>query len=152
MPRIHFQLHTPLAPDAVLAALTDFGPSRAETWPNIDAQHLELHGSGPDWADVTEGSSVAGGVWERNRYEWDAGAGRLTATTRESNTWAPGSRWEYRFSPAAAGGTDVDVDVLRRGRGVRGRLLGAAIALIGSRRLRSDMESALARVASRRAG
>src|SRR5207248_1581838 len=86
MPRIHFRLRTPLAPAAVIGALTDFSPRRAEVWPNVDAAHFELHRAGPDWADVTEGSSVAGGVWERNRYQWDAEAGRVTATTVESNT------------------------------------------------------------------
>src|SRR5690348_1105252 len=116
MPRVHFQLHTDLAPAAVLAALTDFGPSRADTWPNIDAAHLSLHDSGPGWADVTEGSSVAGGVWERSRYEWTDG--RLSAVTLDSNTWTPGSRWDYELRPATGGGTDVDVRVLRIGRGV----------------------------------
>jgi hypothetical protein len=149
MPHVHFRLHTDLSPDAVLGALTDFGPGRAEVWPNIDAAHLQLHDSGPNWADVTEGSSVAGGVWERSRYEWDAGAGRLTATTTGSNTWAPGSRWDYHLTAAAGGGTDVDVRVLRNGRGFKGRLIGAAVALFGSRMLRSQMEQALSRVAAR---
>jgi hypothetical protein len=150
MPRVHFQLHTALGPDVVLAALTDFGPGRAAVWPNIDAEHLVLHGSGPGWADVTEGSAVAGGVWERNRYEWDAGDGRLTATTQESNAWAPGSRWEYRLAPASDGGTAVDVHVVRTGRGAKGRLLGLAIGIVGTSRLRGDMEKALARVAAQR--
>src|SRR5258708_35776798 len=129
MPRVHFRLHPALPPDAVLAALTDFGPGRADAWPNIDAAHLRVHGSGPGWADVTEGSAVAGGAWERSRYEWDAAGSRVAATTVESNTWAPGSRWEYELAPSAGGGTDVDVRVLRIGRGLRGRLLGAVIAL-----------------------
>jgi len=145
MPRAHFRLHTALPPDAVLAALTDFGPGRADAWPNIDAAHLLVHGSGPGWADVTEGSAVAGGVWERSRYEWDAAGGRVTATTVESNTWAPGSRWDYELAPSAGGGTDVDVRVLRIGRGVKGRVIGAVIAVAGSRKLRTDMERALSR-------
>jgi Polyketide cyclase / dehydrase and lipid transport len=149
--RVHFRLHTDLEPAAVVAALTDFGPSRADTWPNVETAYLEVHDSGPGWADVTEGSAVAGGVWERSRYDWATGE-RLTAVTVDSNTWAPGSRWEYRLAPAAGGGTDVDVRVLRIGRGARGRLLGAFIALFGQRRLRGDMERALARTAARRAG
>ena len=71
MAEIHFRLQTKLAPSAVLAALTDFGPRRAKVWPNIDEQHFNLHGQGPGWAEVTEGSSVAGGVWEREKYSWD---------------------------------------------------------------------------------
>jgi len=149
MPRVHFQVHTELEAAAVVAALTDFGPGRADAWPNIDTAHLQLHESGPGWAEVTEGSSVAGGVWERSRYEWTDG-GRVSAVTLDSNTWAPGSRWDYLLTPAAGGGTDVDVQVLRIGRGAKGRLVGAFIALFGARRLRGDMEKALARVAAAR--
>jgi hypothetical protein len=151
MARVHFRVHTDLEPAGVVAALTDFGPGRADTWPNVDTAYLEVHDSGPDWAEVTEGSSVAGGVWERSRYDWADGE-RLSAVTVGSNTWAPGSRWDYRLTPAPGGGTDVDVRVLRIGRGVRGRLLGAYIALFGARRLRGDMERALVRTAARRAG
>lgn len=149
MPHIHFQVHTELQPDAVLAALTDFGPGRAGVWPNIDAEHFRVHGQGTGWADVTEGSAVAGGVWERSRYEWDAAAGTASATTTDSNTWGPGSRWDYRLTPASGGGTDVDVHVTRLGVGLKGRLLGAAVGLVGARRLRSDLERALDRAAGR---
>jgi hypothetical protein len=149
MPRIHFQLHTTLPPSAVVEVLTDFGPARADTWPNVDTDHLQVHDSGPGRAEVTEGSAVAGGVWERLRYEWDVE--HVSAVTVDSNAWAPGSRWDYRLTPSG-GGTDVDVRVLRIGRGFKGRLLGAAISIIGTRRLRSDMESALARASARRAG
>jgi hypothetical protein len=148
MPHVHFRLHTDLAPGAVLATLTDFGPGRADVWPNIDAEHLRVHGTGPGWADVTEGSSVAGGVWERSRYEWDEATHRVTATTTDSNTWAAGSRWDYELAPSADGGTDVDVRVVRIAHGLRGRLVAAVIALVGTRRLRGDMERALARVRS----
>ncbi len=144
MPVIHFDVRTRLAPEAVLAALTDFSPGRADIWPNIDAAHFELHAQGPGWAEVTEGSSVAGGVWERSRYEWDASS--LAVTTLSSNTWARGSRWDYQLTPAAGGGTDIDVKVVRIGRGLKGRALAAVIALIGTRRLQSDMEKVLDRM------
>jgi len=151
MARVHFRLHIDLDAAAIVAVLTDFGPSRADTWPNVDVAHLEVHDSGPGWADVTEGSSVAGGVWERLRYDWADGS-RVSAVTVESNTWAPGSRWDYRLTSVAGGGTEVDVRVLRTGRGLKGRLLGAFIAVFGARRLRGDMRRALARAAARRAG
>jgi hypothetical protein len=132
-----------------MAALTDFSNNRARVWPNIDAAHYKLHQQGPGWADVTEGNSVAGGIWERNRYDWDSAAGRLTIKTLESNTWGPGSRWVYQLQPAATGGTDIDVKVVRLGLGVKGRLVAAAIALFGSRILRRDMEKVLARLPRR---
>ena len=146
MPRIHFTLETPLAPNRVLAALTDFGPTRAEAWPNIDSDHFKLHEQGPGWADVTEGSSVAGGVWERERYSWDAGTGRVGIETTESNTWGPGSRWDYRLAPTPDGGTYVEVDVVRNPKGLKAQLIALGLAAAGSRMLRSQMAQALARV------
>src|ERR1700704_3078906 len=104
MAHITFHLQTALAPNAVLAALTDFGPNRAKVWPNIDEQHFKIHSQGPGWAEVTEGSSVAGGVWEREKYSWDAAQGTVTVETIDSNTWGTGSRWDYRIAPSASGG------------------------------------------------
>jgi hypothetical protein len=147
MSELEFQVRTQLGPDAVMAALTDFTARRAEIWPNIDADHFVVHSQGPGWAEVTEGSSVAGGVWERSRYEWDVAAHRLAVVTQDSNAWAPGSRWDYRLTPTPGGGTDVHVRTVRIGRGFKGRLIGVVIALTGRSRLRSDMEKVLSRLA-----
>ena len=123
--------------------LTDFSDRRPVIWPNIDHAHFRVHDQGPNWADVTEGNVLA---WERNRYEWNAGAGEVTVTAVESDSWAPGSQWRYRLQPSAAGGTQVDVTAVRTGRGLRGRLLGSLLGVFGVRVLRSDMEKVLARV------
>ncbi|HEY8634414.1 MAG TPA: SRPBCC family protein [Candidatus Dormibacteraeota bacterium] len=145
MARIHFQIETKLSPGDVLAALTDFGPRRAQIWPNIDDQHFKLHDQGPGWAEVTEGSSVAGGVWEREKYTWNAGDGTVAVETLDSNTWGPGSRWDYKVTAAAQGGTRVDVTVERHGKGFKGRLIEAGLAVAGAGMLRSQMEQALTR-------
>src|ERR1700693_3802467 len=107
MAHITFRVQTALAPNAVLAALTDFGPKRAKVWPNIDEQHFKLHGQGPGWAEVTEGSSAAGGVWEREKYSWDAAKGTVTVETLDSNTWGPGSRWNYKIASNDVGGSVI---------------------------------------------
>jgi hypothetical protein len=148
MAHIHFRLETRLAPDAVLAALTDFGPRRAKVWPNIDDKHFQLHSQGPGWAEVTEGSSVAGGVWEREKYTWDATTGTVAVETLDSNTWGPGSRWDYRLTPTANGGTEVDVSVERRGKGWKGKVIELGLIFAGTAMLRSQMEQALARSAA----
>jgi hypothetical protein len=145
MARIHFKIETKLSPGDVLAALTDFGPRRAQIWPNIDDQHFKLHDQGPGWAEVTEGSSVAGGVWEREKYTWNAGAGTVAVETLDSNTWGPGSRWDYKVTAAAQGGTGIDVTVERHGKGFKGRLIEAGLAVAGAGMLRSQMEQALTR-------
>ena len=142
---VHFKAQSTLAPDAALTALTDFGPRRSEIWPNIDSAHFKVHGQGPGWAEVTEGNSVAGGVWERERYTWDSAARTVAIQTLESNTWGPGSRWDYRLSPGSAGGTTIDVTVVRNGKGWKGRMIGIGLSLAGARVLRSQMEGALAR-------
>ena len=145
MAEIHFHLEAKLAPEVVLAVLTDFGPRRATIWPNIDEQHFKVHGQGAGWADVTEGSSVAGGVWEREKYTWDASIGNITAETIDSNTWGPGSRWDYKLTPSAQGGTHIEVTIKRHGKGWKGRLIELGLTVAGARMLRSQMEQALAR-------
>src|SRR3981081_3766968 len=140
MPTIHFESQSTLARAGVPAALTDFSTKRAEVWPNIDSEHFKLHDQGPGWAEVTEGSSVAGGVWERERYSGDARAGTVKIETLDSNTWGPGSRWEYRLTPGPSGGTRVEVTVVRHGKGLKGGLIGAGLSLAGTGILRSQME------------
>jgi hypothetical protein len=146
MATVNFKLQSPLAPDAVLAALTDFGPSRSEVWPNVDGAHFKVHSQGPGWAEITEGSSVAGGVWERERYSWDGAARTVAIETLDSNVWGPGSRWDYRLTPGSVGGTMIDVTVVRKGKGWKGRMIGLALSLVGAGLLRSQMKQALARV------
>jgi len=146
MTTVNFKLQSQLAPDAVLAALTDFGPGRSEVWPNVDSAHFKVHGQGPGWAEITEGSSVAGGVWERERYNWDAAARTVAIETLDSNVWGPGSRWDYRLFPGSGGGTTIEVAVVRNGKGWKGRMIAIALALGGAGMLRSQMKRALARV------
>jgi hypothetical protein len=148
MARIHFRIQTKLSPGEVLAALTDFGPRRSQIWPNIDDQHFKLHDQGPGWAEVTEGSSVAGGVWEREKYTWNAGAGTVAVETLDSNTWGPGSRWDYTLKPGTKGGTAIDVTVERHGKGLKGRLIETGLVVAGTGMLRSQMEQALTRSAT----
>jgi hypothetical protein len=88
---------------------------------------------------------VAGGIWERERYSWDAAAHTVAVETLDSNTWGPGSRRDYRLTPGSAGGTTIDVTVVRNCKGWKGRLIGVALALAGARMLRSQMERALTR-------
>jgi hypothetical protein len=145
---VHFKLESPLTPDAVLNALTDFGPSRSKVWPNVDDAHFKVHEQGPGWAEVTEGSSVAGGVWERERYSWSATNRTVAVETLDSNTWGPGSRWDYRLAPGPGGGTLIDVTVVRNGVGWKGRLIGVALSIAGASMLRTQMKQALSRVSA----
>jgi hypothetical protein len=139
MPKTQFTVHTSLSPSEVMTLFTDFGPERVKRWPNIDEAHFNVHDQGPDWAEVTEGTSMG---WERERYSWDAAAGTITIDTLESNLWAPGSGWRYQLTPAD-GGTDVHVTLTRKAGSVLGRVIGALIPVVGSRTLSKQFQSVL---------
>lgn len=68
-------------------------------------------------ADVTEGTDVFGGVWARERYDWSE-PGRVTLTLVESPSFRPGTVIDYRVTPRPG----------------EGRLVGAIVQLVGSRR------------------
>ena len=141
MPKIEFDVTSGVAPERFIGALTDFSPTRAEIWPNIDEQHLKVHEVGDDWADVTEGSSLAGGVWERNRYDWST-PGTVRVETIESNAWRPGSFWLYQVVPTDTG-SHIHVTVDRRPATFKGRLIAVLLVLGGRRVLRHATEQVL---------
>lgn len=145
MPTTRFTVHTTLSPSEVMEVLTDFGPDRASRWPNVDDSHFQVHGQGPDWAEVTEGNAVG---WERERYSWDSATGTVTIDTLDSNLWGPTSGWRYVLT-SQSGGTDVEVTLTRVGKSFRGRLIGALIPIAGARTLGRQLRSVL-RKAERR--
>ena len=145
MPTTRFTVHTSLSPSEVLGVFSDFGPDRANLWPNVDDAHFEVHAQGPDWAEVTEGNRMG---WERERYSWDAAAGTVAIDTLDSNLWGQGSGWRYELTPAA-GGTDVHVTLTRVPKSLRGRLLGALIPIAGARTLGRQFQSVLRKAESR---
>lgn len=139
MPSARATVESPLSPAEVLQVLTDFGPGRVDAWPGVDAEHLQVHSSGENWAEVTEGNPT---TWERVRYSWDAAAGDVSAVTLDSNVWAAGSRWDYRLSPTASG-TKVEVTLVRQGKGVKGVLIGALLPLVGRGVITKSLNQAL---------
>jgi hypothetical protein len=139
MPTVRFTVHTSLSPGDVLDLLTDFGPDRANRWPNVDDGHFTVHEQGPDWAELTEGNALG---WERERYSWDTATGTVTVETVDSNLWGPGSGWRYELAPAAAG-TDVHVTAMREPSSVRGRLIGLLLAVAGPSTLRRQLQYVL---------
>ena len=140
-----FTVHTSLAPSAVLGVITDFGPDRSRWWPNVDEAHFTVHGQGPDWAEVTEGTDMG---WERERYSWDAATGVVTIETLDSNLWGPGSGWRYEIVPAASG-SDLRVSLTRVPKSFTGRLIAALIPIAGPRTLGKQFQSVLRRAESR---
>lgn len=140
-----FTVHTTLSPREVLAVITDFGPQRSRWWPNVDEAHFTVHGQGPGWAEVTEGTGMG---WERERYTWDADSRVVTIETLESNLWGPGSGWRYELVPAGTG-TDLRVSLTRLPHSWKGRLIAGLIPLVGARALGRQFESVLRRAEGR---
>jgi hypothetical protein len=142
MPTIRFTTDTDVPADEFVGALTDFGPDRPKTWPNLDPSRYRVHALCPPTADVTEGSSFAGGIWERGTYNWSE-PGVVRFTVSDSNPFAPGSYWEYRVAELD-GHTRIEVVVRRRPRTFKARVLSAILLVFGRRVFRKDLERTLA--------
>ena len=148
MTTIHFTEITTSTPEQLIAGLTDFGPGRSELFPNSADDQLEVHDQGPGHADVTEGSA---GVWERLDYDW-SDPNRVVMTTTDSNTWGGNSGHTYTFTPNSDGTTDLDVVVVRDGKNLKGRALGAVLSVFGKRVLGGALKKTVSAIEARNEG
>jgi hypothetical protein len=139
MPVVNVEVRSPLPPEEVLRVITDFSERRAEAWPGVDLDRLGVHEVGENFADVTEGNAT---TWERERYEWDASAGTVTAKTVDSNVWAEGSRWDYRITKVEDGSL-VGVRLERYGKNLKGKLIGGLLPFAGKKVITDSLASAL---------
>src|ERR1700744_3422032 len=131
---VRFHQTSGLTPEQYIAGLTDFGPGRAKLFGNSSDEYLKVHNQGRSQADVTEGSS---GIWERLHYNW-TDPNHVVLTTIDSNLWGGASGHSYTFTRRPDGSTDIDVEVVREGKNLKGRLLGFVLGTIG----RSVLEKA----------
>jgi len=122
VPTVHVVEETRVAADRVLEAARDFSERRAEMWPDVHVEHLQVHEQGDTFAEVTEGNPwPIGFVYARLRYDWSE-PGAVKGVVTDSNIFKPGSTWEIRATPAN-GGSRVEVIGVRHLRGFKGRLL-----------------------------
>ena len=131
MSTIHFKKTTTATPEQFIAGLTDFGPGREKIFGNSTDQYLKVHKQGANHADVTEGS---GGIWERLSYDWSDPT-HIDLTTTDSNLWGGRSGHTYTLTRQPNGTTDVDVVIVRDGKNLKGRFLGAFLGLFGKGQL-----------------
>jgi hypothetical protein len=127
MSTIHLHQNTTLTPEQYIAGLTDFGPGRSKLFGNSADDYLKVHQLGLTDADVTEGS---GGIWERLHYDW-SDSNHVVLTTTDSNLWGGASGHTYNFTRQPNGTTDIDVDVVREGKTLKGKLLGLVLGTVG---------------------
>jgi hypothetical protein len=95
--------------------------------------------------DVTEG---AGGVWERLRYDW-SDPRRVVMTTTDSNLWGGRSGHVYSMTAQAGGTTLLDVVVVREGKNLKGRVVGALLGSVGKGGLHKALRNTITVIESR---
>src|SRR5258707_616719 len=137
MSTIHLHQTTTSTPEQYVPGLTGFGPGRSKLFGNSADEYLKVHHQGRSEADVTEGS---GGIWERLHYDW-SDSNHVVLTTTDSNLWGGASGYTYTFTRQPNGTTDIDVDVVREGKNLKGRMLGFVLGTIG----RSGFEKAFSK-------
>ena len=104
-----------------------------------------MHYRGASLADVTEGS---GGIWERLHYDW-SDPNHVVLTTTDSNLWGGQSGHTYTFTPKPDGKTDIDVVIIREGKNLKGRVLGAFLGVVGKGKLEKWFANTLKAIEAR---
>jgi hypothetical protein len=146
MTTIHLTTTTPVAPERIVRAFTDFTPQRLRAFATIDPRYYQVHAVDTTSAEVTEGSAFFGGVWERDHYDWSR-PGEITITVQSSNAFTPDSFWHYAITAGANGGSQVDFTLHRVGKNLKGRVLATLVRVFGRRIFRQDLDQTLKRLA-----
>jgi len=135
---IQFEVKSPMEPEAVLEALTNFSEHRPELWPAIDPKVYRVHEMTASSALVTEGTDVMGGIWATELYEWD-GLGMVRATIQESNFWHPGGTWELTAARLSGGGSILKVTRNRRPKNAKSYVFEVMMRVVGARILAREL-------------
>lgn len=143
MTRVHFTMETAISPERILGAATDFSERRPELWPNISRRFYRVHEVEASRAEVTEGSDTMGGIWARELYDWST-PGTVRGTVQESNVFQAGGTWELRVRPRDDGGSHIELIRDRKGKGLKGKLIEAMLAVGGRKILTSGLQQTLA--------
>jgi hypothetical protein len=147
MAHVVTDLDTTASPERVISAFTDFSPRRFDIWPTIDRKYFKVDATGDTSADVTEGSSAFGGVWEHSRYDWSH-PGTIRIDVVDSNAFEPGSFWVYEVTPGKDGGSHVHMEFDRRPRNLKGKVVSALLAFVGQKMFGKQLGETLRRIES----
>ena len=142
MARVSYTVTTDRDPQLVWDALTEFGPRRAELWPDLSASFKVLE-RGEDWALVRE-STDSLGIWAVERYEWKEPV--ITATVQQSNAAQPGGTWRMEVRPGPAGGSVVAIAMDRRAKGFVGHLIHGLFQVTNGRFLAARTQRMLSNI------
>ena len=120
MARVSYTVETDLDPNLVWDALTEFGPRRAQLWPDLSPESFQVLERGENWARVREGTASLG-IWSIERYEWAEPV--ITATVVEASAAQAGGTWRMEVRPRTAGGSVLTIHMDRKAKGLRGHLI-----------------------------
>ena len=120
MAKVTYNVETDLSPKLVWEALTEFGPRRAELWPDLSPASFKVLERGESWARVREGTASLG-IWSIERYEWHEPV--ITATVEEANAAQSGGTWRMEVQPRSGGGSVLAVSMNRRAKGLVGHVI-----------------------------
>jgi hypothetical protein len=145
MAHVVTELDTKASPERVVRALTDFSPKRFDLWPNVDRKYFKVESVGESSAEVTEGSPIFGGVWERGSYDWSR-PGTVRIDVKDSNAFKPGSYWIYEVTPMPGGGSHVHMEFDRQPRNLKGMFVGTVLNLFGRKIFSKQLGETLRRL------
>jgi len=117
---VTYSVATDLEPKVVWDALTEFGPRRAELWPDLSPSSFKVLDRGDGWARVREGTASLG-IWSIERYEWHEPV--IVATVEQANAAQSGGTWRMEVRPRAGGGCILTVSMDRKAKGFTGHLV-----------------------------
>jgi hypothetical protein len=118
--KVTYTVETDLAPKIVWDALTEFGPRRAELWPDLSTSSFEVLDRGDNWARVREGTASLG-IWSIERYEWAEPV--IIATVEQANAAHSGGTWRMEVQPRSGGGSVLTISMNRRAKGFVGHII-----------------------------
>ena len=145
MARVTYTVSCALDSKVVWAALTEFGPRRAELWPDLSPSSFKVLEQGPNWARVREGTASLG-IWSIERYEWTYPV--ITATVEEANAAQSGGTWRMEVQPGAAGGSVLTIKMDRRAKGFVGHIIHGLFQVTNGRFLAARTQRMLANIRS----
>ena len=144
MARLDMYSETPLSPEQVVAALTDFTDKRPAIWPEIAPGLYEVYEVSETSAEVKEGT-VRGPlkIWAREHYDWST-PGVVTWTVKESNFSNPGSYVRANITPREGGGSKIHVEWERTPMTFGARVIFTVMKLTKGKAISDSMKRGLA--------
>jgi hypothetical protein len=143
MAKVTYTVETELSPKVVWDALTEFGPRRAELWPDLSPSSFRVLDRGESWARVREGTAGLG-IWSIERYEWNEPV--ITATVEDASAAQSGGTWRMEVQPRSGGGSVLTISMDRRAKGFVGHLIHGLFQVTNGRFLAARTQRMLANI------